>query len=184
MMEVQKLKLSKTHHQLVNSYLTIAAYYAQSCLAIVLNLHLTHLTALSRLPKSNTIIDVGDSIRFAVTATDPLGQSPIKYIWDFADTLPNSLAQNPGEVIFKNAGTYKITLTTINNNGIPDPSPATKLIVVNDSNSNQTATPIANILSPANATTVFVGDSLTFLGEGSGPGIQNPAELIYTWNFD
>jgi len=135
-------------------------------------------------PQSNTIIDVGDSIRFAATATDPLGQSPIKYIWDFAGTLPNSLAQNPGEVTFKNAGSYKITLTTINNNGIPDPSPATKLIVVNANNSNQTATPIANILSPANATTVFVGDSLTFLGEGSGPGTQNPAELIYTWNFD
>jgi len=136
-------------------------------------------------PVQNTTIRIGDKLNFAAVAFDPNGNTPISFNWNFAGAAPNTLVQNPGNVTFTKVGTYKIQLTVTNSVGVIDPTPVERIVIVESDIGNNPAAepPLAQILSPSSDATINVGDSLMFVGNGSGIGVPSPVDLTYFWNF-
>ncbi|BBO82779.1 hypothetical protein DSCO28_33450 [Desulfosarcina ovata subsp. sediminis] len=82
-------------------------------------------------PDEDLTIAAGDAVSFAATATDPEGDQPISYSWDFGSDLIDECNQATcDDVVFPVAGTYTVTLTVADGMGAEDPSPATRTIVV------------------------------------------------------
>jgi lysophospholipase L1-like esterase len=63
-------------------------------------------------PSMNPTIVTGQSVSFAGSGTDPDGNTPLSFSWDFgASGIPPSNQQNPGSETFSTAGTFTVTLT-------------------------------------------------------------------------
>ena len=132
-------------------------------------------------PANSININVGGSVNFAGSATDPEGNSTFTYEWDFGGVAPNSSSQNPGAVIFNQAGIYKVTLYVKDVLGLLDPTPEVRFITVqNTGNTNQP--PVAKIISPATDVTINLNDSIVFSGIGEDPD-NFGSNLTYNWNF-
>ena len=88
-------------------------------------------------PSANITISVGDSVFFTGTGTDLDGNLPLSYLWDFGDpVIAHSVAEDPGYIKFKNAGTYVVKFTTVDALGRSDSAPATRVINVEVNNSD------------------------------------------------
>ncbi len=89
-------------------------------------------------PVDNVSITVGDSITFAGTGTDPENDPSLTYQWDFGagSGVPGSTQEDPGPQQFNNIGTYTITFTVTDSSGVPDPTPATRFVSVQDNSSS------------------------------------------------
>ena len=88
-------------------------------------------------PAGDVTINVGDSVNFAGSATDP-DDGVAAYSWIFPEGTPaSSSAQNPGLVSFGEEGTFVVSMTAIDASGVNDPSPPTRTILV------QSVSPIA-----------------------------------------
>ena len=85
-------------------------------------------------PLHDVVIGVGDRVNFMSTGSDPDGPLPLSYRWDFRGAAPNLVLEDPGNVRFDKAGAYTVTLTVVDGLGLPDPTPATRLIIVRGSN--------------------------------------------------
>ena len=132
-------------------------------------------------PITNSNINVGDSLNFSGFASDPQNNSVISYEWDFGGAVANSIMQNPGLVVFNQAGIFKVTLYVKDNFGNLDLTPDVRYITVSDiANTNQA--PIAKITSPITDITVNVDDAVTFSGIGEDTD-NFGANLSYSWNF-
>jgi len=133
-------------------------------------------------PISNTTIVMGQSVSFTANATDPENDLPIAYLWQFDGAAADSVTQNPGDVRFDQAGSYRVTLRARDNNGNESQSPAERIItVINPGVSN--AEPAGTILDPmTSAMTINVGDSVTFSGMASDP--NGNSQFAYLWDFD
>jgi len=83
-------------------------------------------------PIENLVIDNGQQVDFLGTGTDQDGNYPLKYLWKFGSgsEIPDSTLEDPGVVTFDNPGTYQVTLTVTDAQGIYDPTPATRTITV------------------------------------------------------
>ena len=82
-------------------------------------------------PTGPLTIEQGDSLDFAATGSDPDGNTPLSWTWDFGDaTIPSSTQQNPTGVRFDNAGTFQVRLTVRDSLGTADPEPATLDVTV------------------------------------------------------
>src|SRR5712692_7445400 len=69
-------------------------------------------------PTANLTISTGQSVTFAGSGTDPDGDLPLTYHWDFGTSgIAPSNQQNPGAVIFNTAGTFTVTFTVIDSLG-------------------------------------------------------------------
>jgi len=81
-------------------------------------------------PAADMIIQPGQSVSFAGSATDPDG--PVaSYSWIFPDGIPaSSSVPSPGLVSFTAVGTHVVSLTAIDGLGVNDPSPPTRTITV------------------------------------------------------
>ncbi len=87
-------------------------------------------------PSWHTTIQVGDSVKFTGTGTDPDNTIPLTYMWDFGDSgIANSTVEDPGLLRFNNTGTFAVTFTVTDVLGCSDPTPATRVITVNNSSS-------------------------------------------------
>ena len=82
-------------------------------------------------PAASQTIDVGQSVSFTATGSDPDGDLPLSFTWNFGGGASNSNAQDPGAVTFTNAGTFTVTLTVTDSQGLSDPTPASRSINVN-----------------------------------------------------
>jgi PKD repeat protein len=133
------------------------------------------------LPALNTSITAGSSLTFNGVGSDPDGNTPLTYLWNFGNNsgIANSNAQNPGAKKFNNPGTYLVTFTAIDSKGFADPSPATRTITVTTAPSNQP--PDAVISAPAFNVSIKAGETVTFESSASDPDGNNP--LTYLWNF-
>jgi len=81
-------------------------------------------------PASDVTIKAGESVSFSGTATDPENSPSFSYQWDFGDgTVKSSLAQTTHK--YSSAGIYTAMFTVTDNEGLSDPSPATRTITVN-----------------------------------------------------
>jgi len=134
-------------------------------------------------PVGEQFIGVGDVVRFQGLGSDPEGDSPLSFLWDFAGVTRSNL-QSPGDVMFNTPGQFEIRMWVMDAMGNQDTSPAITLVNVG-LNPPQNATnqpPESAILEPANDMIINQGDSIGFRGEGLDPEGDNP--LILDWNFD
>jgi lysophospholipase L1-like esterase len=82
-------------------------------------------------PVGDVTIAPGQSVMFSGSGSDPDNNLPLTYAWNFgAGGPPPSTNQNPGLVVFPNAGIYTVTFTVTDSQGTPDPSPVTRTIAV------------------------------------------------------
>ena len=86
-------------------------------------------------PSGNVTINVGGSVSFSGTGSDPDGNLPLTYLWQFGagSGIPNSTLQDPGAVQFNVPGTYTVSFTVTDGLGLSDPTPATRVITVQSS---------------------------------------------------
>ncbi len=150
-------------------------------------------------PAQNMTIMTGQSVNFSAAASDTLRRTPINYYWDFGGAGPNSNAQNPGQIFFNVPGVFVIKLMVTNNLGISDPTPSTRVIIVQPATNapgystpypapsplpnTPVAVPVPLIMSPMSGNvTISVGESIDFIGSGFGPAI-GPSSLRYFWDF-
>ncbi|MBI4687069.1 MAG: discoidin domain-containing protein [Nitrospirae bacterium] len=83
-------------------------------------------------PSNDITINVGDTVNFAGTGTDPDSNLPLSYRWSFGagSGIADSTLEDPGVKQFNVAGTYTITFTATDSLGASDPTPATRTITV------------------------------------------------------
>lgn len=132
-----------------------------------------------RVPSTDQSIAAGESVFFSGLATDPEGDTPLKYFWNFDGAVPNSTMQNPGSIVFNNPGVYRVTLASTDNMGVTDNTPAVRIITVDGAS---VSAPDSIINSPTNDVVINVGDSVRF--SGSGVDLDNDTPFRYFWNFD
>lgn len=83
-------------------------------------------------PTSSVTIDEGQTVQFAASGSDPDGDTPLTYLWDFGDaSIPDSTQQNPGAVQYDTAGSYQVRMTVTDALGLADPTPAVVTVNVN-----------------------------------------------------
>ena len=68
-------------------------------------------TATISSPASNMTIIAGQAVNFQGSGTDPDGNTPLTYQWNFGGGALNSTALSPGSVTFPTAGTYVVNFT-------------------------------------------------------------------------
>jgi len=133
-------------------------------------------------PAGNLRIDPGEGIYFAGDATDPDGNEPISYAWDFAGVIPVSTLAIPDRVVFSDVGTYIISLTTTDSLGLADPNPPQVTITVGDTSIPQAPVLSNAILSPETDMTIELGQAINFSGAAANETTVGP--LNYLWTFD
>jgi hypothetical protein len=83
-------------------------------------------------PTGNITINVGDSVNFTGTYSDPDGDFPQSFNWSFGSGsgIPDSTLEDPGLIQFNNPGNFIVTFTVTDALGLSDPTPATLNITV------------------------------------------------------
>ncbi len=83
-------------------------------------------------PAGDVTIEVGGSVTFAGTGSDPDGNLPLSYHWTFGagSGVPDSTAEDPGSKTYGTAGAYTATFTVTDSLGASDTTPATRTITV------------------------------------------------------
>ncbi len=128
-------------------------------------------------PASDVVINVGQSVSFVGSGTDPDNNTPLTYAWNFGGGATNSTVQSP-TVVFATAGTFTVSLTVTDAKGLADATPATRTVTVLAPNNQP---PTASITAPASDVSILKGASISFAGSGSDPDGNTP--LSYRWNF-
>ncbi len=132
-------------------------------------------------PNGDITIDAGSLVNFTGTGTDPDNNIPLTYLWNFGDpAIADSTQEDPGSVQFNNTGTFTVTFTVTDALGLADPTPATRVIIV-QSPPEENQAPNGLIDTPSGNLTITIGDSINFTGTGTDPDNNTP--LTYLWNF-
>jgi PKD repeat protein len=134
-------------------------------------------TASITAPADNVTIVQGGMVNFQGFGTDPDNNLPLTYSWDFGGGAANSTQQNPGEVMFNTAGTFTVTFTVTDSQGLAS-TPVTRVVTVTPP-PNQA--PTASITAPADNVTIVQGGTVNFQGSGADPESNLP--LTYSWDF-
>jgi alpha-tubulin suppressor-like RCC1 family protein len=100
------------------------------------------------------------------------GNTPVSYKWDFGGAVSASSALSPGNVTFKNPGTYQVVFSVTDDNS--DVSKDVRIITV-----IKDTTPVVSILTPADDTLITERGSLVF----SASVIEGNEPLTYKWDF-
>ncbi len=130
-------------------------------------------------PAADVTITQGQSVSFAGTGTDPDNDVPLAYRWNFGtgSGVPDATLEDPGSITFNNVGTFTVSFTVTDAQGLADPTPATRRITVQSPNQ----APNGRIDSPSADAKINAGEAVKFLGSGSDPDGNTP--LKYRWNF-
>jgi PKD repeat protein len=81
-------------------------------------------------PDRDLTVTVGAAIEFQGEGTDPDGDIPLALQWDFGDGAAGLTGAGPHTVSFAVPGSYTVSLTVVDARGLPDPTPATRVITV------------------------------------------------------
>jgi len=115
-------------------------------------------------PTGNATINVGGSVNFAGSGTDPQALS-LTYDWNFGGAgIPDSTLQNPGSVQFNTAGTFTVTFTVTDSANLSDPNPPTRTITVQSS--------AYTTLIPQSVFSLLYADSQELSNNNSGAGVN------------
>ena len=99
-------------------------------------------------PSGDLTVRAGEPVTFSGSGSDPDG-SVSAYRWIFPGGSPaTSTSPTPGSVTFSTPGTYYVSLTVTDNQGMTDPSPPVRVITV------QSTALTASFTSPADGATV------------------------------
>ena len=129
-------------------------------------------------PPGPVIIAPGASVTFQGTGSDPDGNVPLTYAWNFGTGGPGtSVEQNPGAVVFPTPGIYTVTFTVRDAASLQDPTPATRIVTVTEN-----APPDGAIATPTDNVVIAAGGSVAFSGSGTDP--DNHLPLSYLWTFE
>ncbi len=141
-------------------------------------------------PTGDMTINEGNTVNFTGYGDDPNGD-PLSYLWDFGvgSGIANSTQEDPGPVQFNNPGTYIVTFTVTDSQGLYDLVPDTCTITVQSSNplviSNLTVASGKNYeiveYGLQNGVLVYIDRSYTY---SSVPGFLQGATYIKTANDD
>ncbi len=126
-------------------------------------------------PAEDLTITLGESVFFEGMADDPDGDE-VTVEWDFGDGESSSDLV-PGNHTYENPGTYDVTFTATDDQGLSDPTPDTRTITV-ESPANQP--PEGVITSPAGDVTITAGGSVSFAGMATDPD-GDPVTVL--WDF-
>ena len=91
-------------------------------------------------PVGNRTINQGDSLDFRGSGHTPNGSIPLSFRWDFGGGAPNSTLASPGLVTFSTAGTFVVSLTVTDSQGMVDSTVPTLTITVTPPSPGPTAT--------------------------------------------
>jgi PKD repeat protein len=131
-------------------------------------------------PAGNITVQVGQSVSFSGTGSDPDG-SIVAFSWTFPGGVPSgSDREDPGLVAFSTPGVYTVTFNVTDNSGASDPTPDRRVVTVTQASPSNDP-PNAVIDSPSENVTIPVGGSVSFAGSGSDPDGQ---VVAFLWNFD
>jgi hypothetical protein len=83
-------------------------------------------------PVGDVSIEIGQTVSFSATGTDPDGDTSLTYLWNFGagSGIADSTLEDPGVVQFNSAGVFTVTLTVTDSQSLADPSPATRVVTV------------------------------------------------------
>ncbi len=83
-------------------------------------------------PSGAQTIQVGQTVTFTGTGTDPEPNLPLTHQWTFGagSGIPNTTVEDPGPVTFTTAGVFPVTYTVTDALGLTDPTPATVQVTV------------------------------------------------------
>jgi PKD repeat protein len=129
-------------------------------------------TATIDAPAGDVSVAQGGTVNFMGTGADPDGNLPLSYSWDFGGGAANSTEENPGAVMFDTAGTFVVTFTVTDSEGLASES-ATRTVTVTPA-----GMPVAAIIEPAMNVSVLPGGKVTF--KGAAVGVDNPR---FRWTF-
>ena len=131
-------------------------------------------------PTGSVTITAGQAVSFAGSGTDPDGNLPLTYHWDFgASGIAPSYAQNPGSVVFPQAGTFTVSFTVTDSSGATDPTPAMVAVLVQPVVAPDPP-PNGSIDFPTGPVLISAGETVSFAGSASG----GTPPLFYQWIFD
>ncbi len=125
-------------------------------------------------PAGDLTVDAGATVAFAGTASDPDGD-PVSVLWDFGDGM-TSTELEPGDHTYPEAGSFTVTFTATDENGLADPTPDSRTITVLGDNQP----PDGIITQPTGDLTVPLGDPVTFAGTVSDP---DGDQVTVLWDF-
>ena len=83
-------------------------------------------------PTGDKTIERGQSLIFTGSGTDPDGNLPFTFNWDFGGGASNLTKEDPGIVTFDTLGSFTVTFVVTNSLGVADPTPDTRTITVNE----------------------------------------------------
>ena len=83
-------------------------------------------------PGSDLTINVGDTLSFTASSSDPDGNLPLTYRWNFGagSGIPDAYSEDPGLVQFNTAGSFTVSFTVTDSLGLADPIPDVRIITV------------------------------------------------------
>ena len=110
-------------------------------------------------PSGDVTITAGQAVSFAGNATDPNGDA-VTVLWDFGDGS-TSTALMPGDHAFPTAGTYVVTFTATDSQGLADPTPATVTVTVDPAPPTATLTMVQTTVFTPKCTGCHGGSSPT-----------------------
>lgn len=131
-------------------------------------------------PLSSLTIESGTTVNFQGIGSDPDGDAPLSYSWDFGGAAASSYQQNPSVQFNTPGGPYAVKLTVRDAKGIADPTPASVSVTVTASRQPPTTAPaigstttLVSAVLPASRA-VQVGTTLTvyatIINAGSATG--------------
>lgn len=102
-------------------------------------------------PSGDVTINIGDKIDFSGTGSDTDNNLPLSYLWQFGTNsgIPDSTLETPGEMQFNNAGTYNVTLTVTDAEGLADSTPAACTVTVNSAGESESDDNDDTVTSPS-----------------------------------
>ena len=125
-------------------------------------------------PAADLVVTPGTAVTFQGACIDIESNGPFAVTWDFGAVAALSPLPNPAPVIFPTPGVFPIVFTCVDANGVPDPSPATRTITVNQA-------PSSSIVSPSADSTITAGSSMDFAGACGDE--ENNAPFAFLWFF-
>ncbi|MBI3607787.1 MAG: PKD domain-containing protein [Nitrospirae bacterium] len=84
-------------------------------------------------PAGDVTVMAGESVTFTGTGSDPDGNLPLTYRWNFGGAAASQNVEDPGPVVLNNPGTFTVTLTVTDALGLSDQTPDTRVITVTGS---------------------------------------------------
>lgn len=132
-------------------------------------------------PADDIVIAPGEQPLFqgtCIDAEDPEVNedgTPFTFAWDFGGVAAASTLQNPSAPPFTTPGTFTISFTCTDANGLSDPTPDSRTITVNVAPRNM-------ITSHGDSVIVEEGSQLNFTGVCDDP--ENNTPYSYLWRFN